>query len=213
LTLGIPVRIAGLAIEGRLFGQHLSELQANANATGTFGPQYPSSVRATFDKLDAGATFGLGTLSVNLSGTLEHLKRNDTTGYTYIPYNPATASYDAGALANYQLAAGASNVLYYPNYVNLYHTMLAAGLSLPLTRDVQLNTRYSDQRYFGSYGTTLQQNIGGTKDQVDFGLNYTVPKTSSTIGLSFRNSTYKDAALSSFNLSANREDVNFTIRF
>jgi hypothetical protein len=44
-------------------------------------------------------------------------------------------------------------------------------------------------------------------------LNYTVPKTSSTIGLSFRNSTYKDAALSSFNLSANREDVNFTIRF
>jgi hypothetical protein len=213
LTLGVPVRIAGLAIDGRLFGQHLSELQANANATSTFGPQYPSGVRATFDKLDAGATFGLGAVSVNLSGTLEHLRRNDTTGYTYIPYNPGTASYDAGALANYQLAAGASSVVYYPNYVNLYHTMLAAGVSLPLTHDVQLNTRYSDQRYFGSYGTTLQQNIGGTKDQLDFGLNYSVPKTSSSIGLTFRNSTYKDAALSSFNLSANREDVNFTIRF
>ena len=89
----------------------------------------------------------------------------------------------------------------------------AGGLTVPVTRDIALNTRYSDQRYFGAYGTTLQQNIGGIKDQIDFGLTYTVPKTSSTVGLTFRNSTYKDAALSSYNLSANGEDVNFTIRF
>jgi len=213
LTLGSPLRIGGFAIDGRLFVEHLTELQANANATSTFGPQFPSSVRATFDKLDAGATFNLGSVAVNLAGTLEHLKRNDTTGFTYIPYNPATASYDAGALANFQAAAGASSVVYYPNFVNLYHTLLAAGASLPVTRDIVLDTRYSDQRYFGSYGTTLQANIGGTKDQVDLGLTYTVPKTSSSVGLTFRNSTYKDAALSSYNLSANREDVNFTIRF
>jgi len=212
LTLQLPMRIAGLAIDGRLFAQHLSELQANANGTSTFGPQVPTSVRATFDKLDAGATFGVGAASVNLTGTLEHLRRNDTTGLTYIPYNPATASYDPGALAAYQAAAGAGAV-YYPNYVNLYHTLLAAGLTLPVTRDIALNTRYSDQRYFGAYGTTLQQNIVGIKDQIDFGLTYTVPKTSSTVGLTFRNSTYKDAALSSYNLSANGEDVNFTIRF
>jgi hypothetical protein len=213
LTLLVPLRIAGLAIGGRVFAQQLSELQADANATSTFGPQYPSNVRATFDKLDAGATIGLGKLSVNLAGTLEHLKRDDTTGYTYIPYNPSTASYDTSALASFQAAAGASSVVYYPNFVNLYHTMLAAGASLPVTHDLVLNTRYSDQRYFGEYGTTLQQNIGGIKDQVDFGLTYTVPQTSNSVGLTFRNSTYKDAALSSYNLSANREDVNFTIRF
>ena len=74
-------------------------------------------------------------------------------------------------------------------------------------------TRYSDQRYIGSYGTTIQQNIDGIKDQVDVGLTYTVPKTSSSVGLTFRNSTYKDGALSSYNLNQNREDVNFTIRF
>jgi hypothetical protein len=123
------------------------------------------------------------------------------------------AGVDPGALANFQAAAGSSSVVYYPNYVSLYHTMLAAGASLPVTRDIVLNTRYSDQRYFGSYGTTLQPNIGGTKDQIDLGLSYTVPKTSSSVGLNFRNSTYKDAALSSFNLTANSEDVNFTIRF
>jgi hypothetical protein len=212
LTVQLPMRIAGLAIDGRLFAEHLSELQANANATSTFGPQIPTGVRATFDKLDAGATFGVGGVSVNLSGTLEHLRRNDTTAITYIPFNPVTASYDPSALAAYQ-AAGGARAVYYPNYISLYHTLLAAGLTLPVTRDIALNTRYSDERYFGAYGTTLQQNIGGIKDQIDFGLTYTVPKTSSTVGLTFRNSTYKDAALSSYNLSANGEDVNFTIRF
>ena len=213
LTLLTPVRIAGLAFEGRIFAQHLAEVQANGNATSTFGPQYPTGARATFDKLDAGATLALGAVSVNLAGTLEHLKRNDTSGFTYIPYNPATASADPVALANFQAAAGSSSVVYYPNYINLYHTQLAAGAAVPVTRDIMLNTRYSDQRYFGSYGTTLQQNIGGTKDQVDVGLTYTVPKTSSSVGLSFRNSTYKAAALPSYNLSATGEDVNFTIRF
>jgi S-layer homology domain len=213
LTLLSPLRIGGLRIDGRIFAQHLGQLQANANTTATFGPQFPTGVRATFDKLDAGATIPLGGVSVNLAGTLEHLKRNDTTGQLYIPYNPALASTDPGALANFQAAGGSSSVVYYPNYVSLYHTMLAAGVSLPVTRDLVLNTRYSDQRYYGSYGTTLQPNIGGIKDQIDLGLTYTVPKTSSSVGLNFRNSTYKDAALSSFNLTANSEDVNFTIRF
>jgi len=213
LTVLSPLRIGALTIDGRVFAQHLTQLQANANTTSTFGPQFPTGVRATFDKLDAGATFALGRVSVNLAGTLEHLERNDTVGRLYIPYDPAAAGYDPAALANYQAAGGTSAVVYYPNYVSLYHTSLAAGVSLPVTRDVVLNTRYSDQRYFGSYGTTLQPNIGGTKDQIDLGLNYTVPKTSSSVGLTFRNSTYKDAALSSYNLTANREDVNFTIRF
>jgi hypothetical protein len=172
------------------------------------------------------AAFGR-TIDVNLAGTLEHLRRADTSSYLYVPYNPASASYDAGALANVVaaggtvdavtgklLTAGTSAVLYAPNDVDLYHLELAAGASLPLTPDVVFHTRYSDQRYTGSYGTTtLQPNVNGTKDQVDVGLTYTVPKTSSSVGLNFRNSTYKDATLSSFNLSQNGEDVNFTIRF
>jgi hypothetical protein len=231
LTILGPVRIGGFDVAGRLFAQHLTQTQADANSTATFGPQFPTSVRATFDKLDAGATFAVAafgrTVDVNLAGTLEHLRRADTSSYLYVPYNPASASYDAGALANFVaaggtvdavtgklLTAGTSAVLYAPNDVDLYHLELAAGASLPLTPDVVFHTRYSDQRYTGSYGTTtLQPNVNGTKDQVDVGLTYTVPKTSSSVGLNFRNSTYKDATLSSFNLSQNGEDVNFTIRF
>ncbi len=217
LTLTGPIRIGGWNIDARLFAQHLTQLQVDANATSTFGAQMPTAVRATFDKLDAGARFPValfGTnVAVDLAGTLEHLRRNDTTGLRYIPYNPSLAAVDPGALANYTAAAGTSTVVYTPNYINMYHTSLAAGAALPVARDITLNTRYSDQRYFGSYGLTTQQNIGGTKDQVDVGLTYNVPKTTSSVGLTFRNSTYKDATLSSYNFNQNREDVNFTIRF
>jgi hypothetical protein len=230
LTLNSPIRLGGLTLDARLFAQHLTQLQADATGTATFGPLFPTGTRATFDKLDAGATFPvtlLGTkVSFNLAGTLEHLRRNDTTGFAYIPYNPSTASYDAGALASFEaaggsvdtatgkiLSTGSSAVMFYPNYVSMTHTSLAAGAALPVTRDLVLNTRYSDQRYYGAYGTTLQQNIGGIKDQFDVGLTYTVPKTSSSVGVTFRNSTYKDATLSSYNFNQNRGDVNFTIRF
>jgi hypothetical protein len=84
---------------------------------------------------------------------------------------------------------------------------------LPLTPDVVLRTRYSGQRYTGASGIVSGSNVNGTKDQIDVGLTYTVPKTASSVGLTFRNSTYKDGTLSGYNLSENREDVNFTIRF
>jgi hypothetical protein len=229
LTVLGPLRFGGLTVMGRLFAQHLAQLQADAGSTATFGPQFPTAVRATFDKLDAGGTFPVAafgkTVDVNLAGTLEHLRRNDTTGYLYVPYNPANAGYDPGALANFEaaggtvdaggkiLGAGSSAVLFYPNEIDLRHTVVAAGASLPVSPDVVFRTRFSDQRYTGSYGTTIQQNIDGTKDQVDLGLTYTVPKTSSSVGLTFRNSTYRDGTLSSYNLNENREDVNFTIRF
>ena len=163
-------------VDARLFAQHLTQLQADANATSTFGPQFPTSMRATFDKLDAGARFpvsvGGKAIAIDLAGTLEHLRRNDASTFTYIPYNPALAATDPGALANVTAAAGASAVSYYTELREHVSHSLAAGASMPVTHDIVLNTRYSDQRYFGSYGTTIQQNIGGTKDQIDVGLMY-----------------------------------------
>jgi len=216
-TFLTPLSLGVVAVKTRLFAEHLSEIAANANATSTFGPQFPSSVRATFDAYTLGGTFAVPVLgqsvAIDLSATLEHLRRSDTTGFAYVPYNPGTAAYDAGAVANLTATGGPSPVVYYPNYVNMYHTFLAAGASLPVSHDVVFSTRYSDQRYTGSYGTTLGQNIVGTKDQFDLGFTYNVPKTTSSVGVAFRNSTYKDATLPAYNLTQNREDVNFTIRF
>ena len=216
LTITGPLRIGGLVLDGRIFAQHLAQVQADANGTSTFGPQYPTNVRATFDKLDVGARFPLSVfgepVTFNVAGTIEHLRRGDTTAYAYVPYDPAIAGYDPVALANAR-AAGGAGVAYYPNYVDLTHLYVAVGASMPLTRDVVFQTTYSDQRYLGAYATTVTPNIGGTKEQVDVGLTYSVPKTSSSVGLNYRNSAYKDPVIPSYNFDQNREDVNFTIRF
>lgn len=229
LTVLSPLRFGGVTVAARFFMQHLTQVQADAGATGTFGPQFPTAVRATYDKFEAGGTlpvpaFGR-TVDINLAGTLERLRRNDPAGYPYVPFDPAIAAYDAAALANFSAAggtvdpvsgkltgAGNAAVRFAPNNVNITHSTLAAGASLPLTPDVVLHTRYSDQRFTGSYGS-LQQNVNSTKDQIDVGLTYAVPKTASTVGLSFRSSTYRDGSLASYNLNQSREDVNFTIRF
>jgi hypothetical protein len=216
-TFLTPFTIAGVVVNTRFFAQHLNEIAPNANVTSTFGPQYATAVRATWDAYTLGGTFALPvfgeSVAFNMSGTLEHLRRNDPTGYAYVPYNPGTASFDVVSLANVAATGGASAATYYPNDVNLTHTVLVGGAALPLGHNVTFSTRYSNQRYTGSYGTTLGANIDGTKDQFDLGFTYNVPKTTSSVGVAYRNSTYRDATLPSFNLTQNAEDVNFTVRF
>lgn len=230
-TITTPIRIGELNISTRLFAQHLSEIQANANANATFGPQFPSAVRATFDKVDLGGTFNVPAfgkqLALNLSGSLEHLRRNDRTAQVYIPYSLTAGGYDPASLAAYQTlggavsatgtpnAAGASAVLYYPNYVNEYHTTVIVGGTIPVSRDLVLGARYNTQVFYGSYGTTVSPNIGQSKNQFDTMLTYNVPKTTSSVGFIYRKATYRagEAGLANYNLSQDREDVNFTVRF
>jgi hypothetical protein len=215
-SLGGPVEIAGLAFAVHVAGQHLTEVQPNANAMSTFGPQFASSVRATWDQIVAGASTGFPFFgrraTVDVTGTYEHLERNDRTGHAYVPYDPVAAGYDAAALSNAALP-GRTPVISYPNYANATHTELSAGIAWPVARDLSLSTRVSDQRYDGAYGTTLANNIGGTKEQLDLSLTYTVPNTTSTVGLGYRVSSYKDVFLPSYNFVQSQEDVNFRFHF
>ena len=229
LTLGGPVQIAGLGFVAHLTAQHLTEVRPDANATSTFGPQYASAVRATWDQVIAGGSVGIPFFgrraTLDVTGTYEHLGRNDRTGETYVPFDPSAGGYDPAALANFVAAgghvnaagqivsAGSSSVIYYPNYVNLTHAAIAAGIAWPVARDLTLSTRISDQRYTGAYGTTLTNNIGGTKDQLDLDLRYTVPNTTSTVGLGYRVSSYKDVVLPTYNFVQSQENVNFSFHF
>jgi hypothetical protein len=229
LTFGGPLAIGGLAIATTVTAQHLTEVQADANDMATFGPQFASAVRATWDHVQAGGSFGVPFFgrraTVDVSGIYEHLERNDRTAQTYIPFDPVAGAYDATALANFVatggrvdaaghvVAAGSSNVAYYPNYANMYHTVLGAGLAWPVARDLSLAAHVSDQKYYGAYGTTLSNNIGGTKDQLDLDLTYTVPNTTSTLGLGYRVSSYKDVVLPSYNFVQSQEHVNFSFHF
>ena len=229
LALSGPIALGAFTIAAHVSGQHLTEVQANANATSTFGPQFATGARATWDQLIAGGSFGVPLFgrraTVDVSGTFEHLARNDRTGYTYIPTDPTTGAYDAAALANFVAAGGrvdtagrvvgtgSSSVVYYPNYANMFHTVLAAGLAWPVARDLTLATRISNQTYYGAYGTTISDNIGGTKDQLDLDLTYNVPNTASSVGVGYRVSSYKDVVLPSYNFVQSQEDVNFSFHF
>jgi hypothetical protein len=229
LALGGPLTIGRSTIATHFSGQHLTEVTPDANATSTFGPQFATATRATWDQIVASGTFGFPLFgrraALDVTGTFEHLARNDRTGETYIPTDPSTGAYDAVALANFiaaggrvnaggqVVATGSSAVVYYPNYVNMYHTVIGAGIAWPVARDLTLSTRVSDQKYYGAYGTTLSDNIGGTKDQLDLDLTYNVPNTSSSVGLGYRVSSYKDVVLPSYNFVQSQENVNFSFHF
>ncbi len=228
-AFGAPIALGALTVDAHVNGAHLTEVQANANATSTFGPQFATGTRATWDQIVASGTFGVPLFgrraTLDISGTFEHLARNDRSAYAYVPTDPATGAYDTAALADFVAAGGrvnaagritatgSSSAVYYPNYINLFHNVLAAGLAWPVARDLTLATRISDQTYYGSYGTTLSNNIGGTKEQLDLDLTYTVPKTSDTVGLGYRISSYKDVVLPSYNFVQSQENVNFSFHF
>jgi len=158
--------------------------------------------------------------TVNLNGQYETLKRLDTTAQQYYPINPGTGVADAAAFA---AAAGAfptggtfgsgSQVSFYPNYVNVRHITIGANATLPLTKDLNLNGSYSTQRYGGSDGTTITQNISERKDYYTGGLTYNIPKTNSSLSFLARHYSYTDDVVQNFNFGQNRQDINFTVRF
>jgi len=214
-----PIQIGDTTLNGRLLAQHLQELTPNGFGQLTYGPGFASGTRLKFDKLEGGLQFGVPVfgqrVALNLSGAVEHLSRNDRTAYAYTPFNTLLGGPDPSqaALLNAYLAGGATPVLFYPNYVDEYHTTLAAGATMPVTRDLVFGLAYNSQTYHGSYGTTLAQNIAERKDQYDATLTYNIPKTTSSISALFRNQKYTDSVLPTYNFNQNREDVNFSIRF
>ncbi len=214
-----PIRIGDTSLNGRVLAQHLQELTPNGFGQLAYGPGFSSHVRLKFDKLEGGLQFGVPVfgqrVALNLSAAIEHLNRNDKTAYAYVPFNTTTGGPDAvsGALLNAYLAGGATPPLFYPNYLDEYHTTLAAGATVPLTRDLVFGLAYNSQTYHGTYGTTIGQSIAERKDMYDATLTYNIPKTTSSISALFRNQKYTDSVIPTYNFNQNREDVNFSIRF
>jgi hypothetical protein len=219
LNVNSPIRVGDTTFTGRLLGQHLQELTPNGFGQLAYGPGFASGTRLSFDKFEGGLQFGVPVfgqkLALNLTGSLEHLDRNDKTAYAYTPFNTVVGGPDpaSAALLNAYLATGATPVLFYPNFINEWHSTLAAGATLPVTRDLVFGLSYNSQTYHGSYATTLGQNIAERKDQYDATLTYNIPKTTSSISALFRNQKYTDSVLPTYNFNQNREDVNFSIRF
>lgn len=218
-SISAPIKFGGYTIEGRLNASHLTQVQANSAATSTYALAPPTSVRAAFDHFEGNAAFAVPAfgrrVAVTLSGAYELLSRGDRTPVQYYPFNPASGASDAAAVAAAAAAFGSAGSLvsYYPNYINERHITVAAAGSVPISRDVTLAGFFNSQRFGGSNGTTVAQNISQRKDTILANLLYAIPNTSSTIALVARTYKYTDAVVPTFNLTQNRQDITFTVRF
>jgi hypothetical protein len=225
LSANSPIRIGDLTFTTTGTFQHLEEIRPNSEAQALYGPSYASNITEKYD------SYGLNTkvavpvfgthATIGLNGQYETLKRLDTTAQQYYPINPSTGQADASAYAaaiglypsGGAFGDGGSQVPYYPNYVNVRHITIGANGTLPLTKDLNLNASYSTQRYGGSDGTVLTQNISERKDYYTGGLTYNIPKTNSSLSFLERHYAYTDDVVQNFNFSENRQDLNFTVRF
>jgi len=217
LSANGPVRIGTFGFSANGAYQHLEEIRPSAQSALFFGPLYASNVRERYDLYSAGATFAIPALgrklTTNVTGSFETLRRLDTTPQPYYPIDPGTQAADATAYAAARAAFGASRVSSFPNYVNVRRIAISAVAALPLTNNLTLNGSYSTQRFGGSYGTTLGQNISERKNYYTGALTYTIPNTNSSLSFLERRYEYTDDVISNTNLGENRQDLNFTVRF
>ncbi len=221
-SVGSPVRVGTYSFTARGGYQHLEEVAPSGLGAAPFGPAYATNRRLTNDAYTLGSTMRLPVFgqnpTVNVSATYETLKRLDATAHQYYPIDPATQVFAATALAAAGFAGGGTygpggRVSYYPNYVDVRHIVLSANASVPLTKDLVANASYSTQRYGGSAGTTLTQNISERKDYYTGALTYSIPKSNSSLTFLARHYGYTDDVVPNYNFSQDRQDLNFTVRF
>jgi|GEM_PF-604221 len=225
-TIDTPLRIGTLTLKANAGYSHLEEIQPNSLGAMMYGPGFASNVREQYDTYRVGTAFNIPAFgqqaTINLNGQYETIKRLDRTAAQYYPFNPLTQTFDSSAYGQAGVAFGTtggnfgnggSQVSFYPNYVNVRHVTLSANAAIPLTRDLVAGGSYSTQRYGGSYGTTLTQNISERKDYYTGSVTYNIPKSNSSLSFVARHYGYTDEAFPTGNFSQNRQDVNFTVRF
>ena len=202
-----PVRIGNAAFRANIDAAHLQETTPNAFGT------MPSQAALT-DRIGAGTSFDVRAfgrrVSLDLGTAYEHLTRNDTSALTYTPYVPPAVTVPVPSSA---ALSGISVPQYVtPNYVDVTRRTLNASAAVPLTRSLSLNVQYNTQYYTGSY-SGLGQNIDERKDSYLGNLTYRIPRSSSAIVFSAKQYRYRDAFVPTYNVTQNRADLNFTVKF
>ncbi|MBV8689230.1 MAG: S-layer homology domain-containing protein [Candidatus Eremiobacteraeota bacterium] len=209
----IPARFGGSAVQSNFGLAHLQGLDRNAGVQSC--SILPALCAAAFgsgsfqNQVLAGTTFDVRALgrsvSLNFGGSYEQMHRPAGTAFPYVPYDPAADNHDS-ALTNI------SPVTFDPSYVDVLKRTLNAAAAVPLSRDLTLNLQY-DKEYYNSSYQSFGQNVDEQRDSYLGRLTYTFPSTANTLVFSAKQYHYRDAFLPTYNLTQNRADLNFTIKF
>jgi hypothetical protein len=222
----IPIRLRGSAVDTHLSYQHLAEITPNSLMASVFGASFASNVRMTLDAVTGKAGFTVPIaaekIRLNLSGSLERLRRIDQALSPYYPFSlnnalgVASVANPSGGVVSGSPASSA--VSFYPNYVDVHHTDWELGAIVPITGGLSLNTVYDMQRFGGSYappgnGSVPAQNMSQHKSVLSGQLTYDIPRTNSSVALRAASYRFVDDVLPSYNTTWNREDLTFAVRF
>ena len=216
VQLNFPLALGGVDAKLNLGGQALREIQPDSLAVDIFGPQFVSNVRATYDQLGGGLTLGIPMwdrkATVTLNGLFERLYRDDKTPFVYAA-DPALGVTAYNPIASAELTGSGAQVLFYPNYVNVVHTLGRAQVALPVTAALTANLDYIDQRYTGEALNTLTQSISERKLSLTGGVLYNIPNTNASVNLSFSTYQYHDDNLPTYDWTQNRQNLYFSVKF
>ncbi len=191
--VSVPVHFGGLRFQTAF---HAMQMCSTTDAAAACTSNAES---AAAQSLSAGTAFSVRTgnsaVSLGLSGSIEHLNNGAAGIFPYVPPDP-----DAQAGLTY---FGLTNVVSHG---------VGAQLAVPVTHRVTLGLQYDRSHYQGDYNSTLLPGFDATKDTYLGNVTYQLPNTNSAITLSARQYRYQDA-LSAFNLTQTRADLNFTVKF
>jgi hypothetical protein len=216
VQLNFPLTIGNVDAKLSLGAQELREIRPNSLATDIFGPQFISTVRGKYDQFGGGVTLGVPVFdrkaTVTLNGLFEKIQRNDQTPFVYAA-DPTLGVASYNPVASAELTGTGAQVLFYPNYVNLRHSIGHAQLALPVTAAITANLEYYEQRYTGEALNTLTQSISERKTQLTGGVLYAIPNTNASVNLFFNRYAYRDDNLSSYNWVQNKQNLYFSVKF
>jgi hypothetical protein len=216
VQLNFPLTIGNVDAKLTLGGQQLQEIRPNSLATDIFGPQFLSNVKGKYDQFGGGVTLGVPVFdrkaTVTLNGLFEKLERNDQTPFVYAA-DPALNVASYNPIASAELTGTGAQVLFYPNFVNVKHTVGHAQLALPVTAALTANLDYYEQRYTGEALNTLTQSISERKTQLTGGVLYNIPNTNASVNLFFNRYEYRDDNATTYNWVQNKQNLYFTVKF
>jgi S-layer homology domain len=216
VQLNFPLTLGNVDAKLNIGGQELHEIRPNSLAVDIFGPQFASTTKGKYDQLGGGLTLGIPLwdrkATVTLNGLLEKLERNDKTPFVYAA-DPVLGVAAYNPVASAELTGTGSQVLFYPNFVNVQHTIGRAQLALPVTAALSANLDYIEQRYTGEALNTLSQSISERKLSLTGGVLYNIPNTNASVNLFFNRYEYHDDNASTYDWVQNRQNLYFTVKF
>jgi hypothetical protein len=216
VQLNFPMTIGNVDANFTLGGQSLREIRPNSLAVDIFGPQFASSITGKYDQMGGGVTLGIPVFdrkaTVTLNGLFEKLERDDQTPFVYAA-DPSLGISSYNPIASAELTGTGAQVLFYPNYVNVSHSIGHAQLSLPVTAALTANLDYYEQRYGGEALNTLTQSISERKTQLTGGVLYNIPNTNASVNLFFNRYSYSDDMAPTYNWVQNKQNLYFTVKF